>query len=279
MRAAIALAFVAACSQSTPNRPLPATPRAPNAELSPALAPLDWWLGAWQALSGATGSEHWVAASGAIFGIALQDAGFEVMIVDDGDGPGKADGKLRFFAMPGGAKSVEFSAIAQAAGSATFEAPANDFPKTITYARDGEALTATIAGGGKSETFRYKAATAPRAPELEAADLAFAKDTLARGIEGWVAAFDPKGGMMTKGGRAEGEAAIRELMSGLLASTKVEWAPIASAVRGDLGYTVGKATFTAKDGGWQSVYVSIWKQQPDGSWKVLFDTGRTVQAQ
>jgi len=24
-------------------------------------------------------------------------------------------------------------------------------------------------------------------------------------------------------------------------------------------------------------YVTIWRRQPDGAWKVLFDTGRTVQ--
>jgi len=84
---------------------------------------------------------------------------------------------------------------------------------------------------------------------------------------------------MTKAGRVEGADGIREVMSGLLASTKIEWAPIASAMRGDVGYTVGKATFTGKDDSWRSTYVTIWKKQPDGSWKVLFDTGRTVQAQ
>jgi len=274
--ALIALLVACGSSSTSPQKPLA---RAPNAELSPALAPLDWWLGDWQVESGASGSEHWVASSGVIFGIALQDnAGFEVMVVDDGDGPGKADGALRLFAMPGGTKSVEFKHHDHQATSATFANPAHDFPKTITYQRDGAALTATVAGDGKAETFRYKAAAAARAPALEAADIAFAKDTAARGIEGWVAAFDAKGGMMTKGGRAEGEAAIRAIMTELLASTKVEWAPVASAARGDVGYTVGKATFTAKDGGWQSTYVTIWKKQPDGSWKVLFDTGRTVQA-
>ena len=274
---AITLALLVACGSSSSK---PTTPRAPNAELSPALAPLDWWLGDWQVESGATGTEHWVASSGVIFGIALQDnAGFEVMVVDDGDGPGKADGKLRLFAMPGGTKSVEFQSLAHEPASATFEAPANDYPKTITYARDGDALTATTAGGDKSDKFRYQRMTAARAPDLEAADIAFAKDTAARGIDGWVAAFDPKGGMMTKAGRVEGADGIREVMSGLLASTKIEWAPIASAMRGDIGYTVGKATFTGKDDSWRSTYVTIWKKQPDGSWKVLFDTGRTVQAQ
>ena len=247
----------------------------PSPELSSALLPLAWWLGDWES---PTGFEHWVAASGAIYGIALQDnAQFEVMVIDDGEGGGPADGKLRLFAMPGGMKSVEFGNADVKDTTATFSNPAHDYPKTITYVRDGKQLVATVGGDGKADTYRFAYTTMARAPALEAADIAFAKDTAARGIEGWVAAFDPKGGMMTKGGRAEGADAIRGLMSELLATTKVEWAPIASAVRGDIGYTVGKATFTGKES-WRSTYVSIWKKQPDGTWKVLFDTGRTVNA-
>jgi ketosteroid isomerase-like protein len=277
---ALVLIFCIACGSSS--KPTTTPKPVPNAELSPALEPLAWWLGDWQVERGATGEEHWVAASGVIFGIALQgdaDSSFEVMVIDDGEGPGKADGVLRFLAMPGGMKSVEFRANALQMQSATFANPAHDFPKMITYAAVGEALTAKVEGDGKSESFKSKRITAPRAQVLEDADKAFAADTAARGIEGWVAAFDDKGGMMTKNGRVEGHAAIRELMSGLLASTKVEWAPIASAVRGDIGYTVGKATFTGKEDSWRSTYVTIWKKQPDGTWKVLFDTGRTVQAE
>ena len=272
---ALALALIAACS--SPVKP-PVKP-VPNAELSPALEPLAWWLGDWQVESGASGTEHWIASSGVIFGVALQDnSQFEVMVIDDGEGPGKADGVLRLFAMPGGMKSVEFKANVLQMKSATFSNPEHDFPKSITYAADGATLTATVAGDGKSESFRYAPATHERAKVLEDADIAFSADTGARGIEGWVAAFDDKGAQMRKAGRVEGHDAIRELMSGLLASTKVEWAPIASAMRGDIGFTIGKATFTGKDDSWRSTYVTIWKKQPDGSWKVAFDTGRTVNA-
>jgi ketosteroid isomerase-like protein len=56
-------------------------------------------------------------------------------------------------------------------------------------------------------------------------------------------------------------------------------APIASGKSGDLGFTVGKATFTGAkpEDGWRSTYVTIWRHRPDGGWKVLFDTGRLVQ--
>jgi ketosteroid isomerase-like protein len=64
-----------------------------------------------------------------------------------------------------------------------------------------------------------------------------------------------------------------------LTSGRLDWAPIASGKSGDLGFTVGKATFTGAkpDDGWRSTYVTIWRRQPDGAWKVLFDTGRVVQ--
>lgn len=279
MRALAALISLAACGSSPPPAATPPPAPAPaSAELSPALAPLAWWLGDWQATAGATGSEHWVASSGVIFGIALHDGGgFEVMVVDDGDGPGKPDGALRLYAMPGGTRSVEFTAHALAARSATFANPAHDYPKSITYARDGDTLTATLAGDGKSDAFAFARTTAARAPALEAADVAFARDTAVRGIDGWVAAFAPDGAMMTKGGRVTGEAAIRELMGPLLASTRVTWAPIASAARGGVGFTVGTAEFTGA-ARWRSTYVTIWRAQPDGTWKVAFDTGRTVQA-
>lgn len=274
------LATLVACSGPSkptgePLRPHP--PKQPSAELSQALVPLDWWLGAWE---GDHGEEHWVAASGAIYGIGLgKDGGFEVMIVDDGEGPGKPDGKLRFLAIPGGTGSTQFDLSKLDDGGATFANPAHDFPKTIHYRRaDANGLAATVAGDGKSEQFAFRPGSPTSAPELEAADRAFAADTAARKIDGWLAAFAPDGGMLRKGKRIEGAAAISEVMKDLLASGTLAWAPIASGKRDKVGFTVGKATFTGAkpDDNWKSTYVTIWKQQADGAWKVWFDTGRVV---
>jgi len=259
-----------------PVAPVAAPVATPSPELSPALAPLAWWLGDWK---GDDGTEHWVAAAGAIYGIALRGATFEVMIVDDAEGPGPADGVRRFIAMPNGERQVEFRERAIMDGSATFANDAHDFPKTITYRKADHGLVATIAAGDKSIPMVFQPTTTARAPELEAADRAFSDDTGKRGIEGWLAAFEPKGAMMRKTGRIEGHAAIREAMAKVLASGKLEWAPIASAATGDLGFTVGKATFTgtAPDDRWRSTYVTIWRRQPgSGDWKVGFDVGRIV---
>jgi hypothetical protein len=272
----VVLLSIASCSKTT--GPTTASP-APGAtaELSPALAPLAWWLGDWAADDG-SGTEHWVAAAGAIYGVALHGNTFEVLVVDDGDGPGRPDGVLRLFAMPDGERSVEFRQRRLGDATATFANDEHDFPKTITYqlAPDRSGLAAVL-GGGKQLTYRFKRGARTPAPELEAADLAFAADTAGRGVEGWVAAFDPEGAMMRAAGRVE-RAAIAEAMTPILTSGRLDWAPIASGKAGGLGFTVGKATFTGarSEDGWRSTYVSIWRRQPDGTWKVLFDTGRIV---
>jgi ketosteroid isomerase-like protein len=283
LRPAIVVSLLlAGCATPAPTKPATAPPAPVTTELSPALAPLAWWLGDWDAADG-DGAEHWVAAAGAIYGVALHGETFEVLIVDDGDGPGRPDGVLRLWAMPGGARSVEFRPRSVADGAAVFGNDEHAFPSTITYrlAPDragGVAGLVAVLDGSKRVEYRFRRGTRAPAPELEAADLAFAAATAERGVDGWVAAFDPAGGMMRKAGRVE-YGAIAQVMTPTLTSGRLAWAPIASGKSGALGFTVGKATFTGArpEDGWRSTYVTIWHRQPDGTWKVLFDTGRPVQ--
>jgi hypothetical protein len=250
-----------------------------SAELSPVLAPLAWWLGDWEAEDGKS-TEHWVAVAGAIYGISLQGAqAFEVMIVDDGEDRGKPDGILRFISMPGGQRSIELRQRKIEDRSALFANDDNDFPKTIRYYREGDALAATFAGDDERKVqVRFRRGAARRAPELEAADRAFAADTEKRGVDGWVGAFDPEGWMLRGDGEKLDRDAIRAQMTPILASGKLTWAPIASGRNDALGFTVGKATFTGKDGERRlTSYITMWRKQDDGTWKALFDTGRIVQ--
>ncbi|MFC1726100.1 YybH family protein [candidate division KSB1 bacterium] len=62
--------------------------------------------------------------------------------------------------------------------------------------------------------------------------------------------------------------------------TKLEWEPFKAemAESGDMGYTLGKWTATYIDSAGMEkrssgYYVSIWKKQPDGTWKYVFDSG------
>jgi ketosteroid isomerase-like protein len=111
---------------------------------------------------------------------------------------------------------------------------------------------------------------------LMAADQAFAAATAQNGLEGWLAAYDSSGIQMEPDVPfTPGLPAIRAAMAPAFADTtfRLTWQPtmaFASAA-GDLGYTLGT---------WQSThynetgkYVTIWRKQADGSWKVVFDGG------
>jgi len=63
---------------------------------------------------------------------------------------------------------------------------------------------------------------------------------------------------------------------------KIEWHPDRAGVArsGDLGYTVGTTQSSFKDASGKTIqdkgkYLTIWKKQADGSWKVLFDAFST----
>jgi ketosteroid isomerase-like protein len=184
--------------------------------------------------------------------------------------------------MPGGKKSVRFVGQRPVADVMGFANPEHDFPKSIGYRVAGARIAAELEGveDGKQmrQLYRFSRTKGEPAPELEAADVAFANDVAARGVDGWVAAFEPTAGMIRRDQRIEGPDAIREAMADTLAKGKLAWTPIASRVRNNVGFTVGKATYTAATpaDSWKSTYVTIWRKQHDGAWKVLFDTGRPV---
>lgn len=62
------------------------------------------------------------------------------------------------------------------------------------------------------------------------------------------------------------------------------WAPTKGEVigAGDLGYTTGRSVFRTKGADGKTTerlgqYVTVWKKQADGSWKVIYDTGSTIR--
>ena len=123
--------------------------------------------------------------------------------------------------------------------------------------------------------------------ELMAADRAFAKATATKGVEGWVEAFADNGAMLPAGlPIVRGRKAIRDLMSPAFESEGFEfqWEPEEAdiAASGDIGYTIGRyeRTVTGPDGTSNTTtgkYVSIWKRQEDGTWKVAVDLGTPNQ--
>lgn len=64
--------------------------------------------------------------------------------------------------------------------------------------------------------------------------------------------------------------------------TVVEWGPVAggAAASGDLGFTIGVATFTEPDTGMRHYgkYLSVWRRQPNGEWRYVVDGGNARPA-
>jgi ketosteroid isomerase-like protein len=117
---------------------------------------------------------------------------------------------------------------------------------------------------------------------LMEADRAFAADVAVGGSEVWASWFDPDGAMIQPGiGEVRGLPDIESLMGVLDApGVALAWEPARAqiAASGDLGWTTG--SFVSRAPGPDGVdvegrgrYVTIWRLQADGSWKVVMDLG------
>ncbi len=117
---------------------------------------------------------------------------------------------------------------------------------------------------------------------LMEADRAFDRATAARGLEGWMNCFAEDAQANTHGGVLKGKAALREYYSGMFSrrAFSIRWKPLfAEASRdGGLGYTFGEAETSLRDEKGEvqkrpGRNVTVWRRQPDGSWKVATDIG------
>lgn len=113
-------------------------------------------------------------------------------------------------------------------------------------------------------------------------DRDFAIATLERGVDGWLEYFAPDGAMIVAGiGEVKGHAAIRELMGPFLADSnpRLLWEPVRAGIgtSGDLGYTIGSSRREERDSAntllGTGTYLTVWRLQPDGTWKVEVDIG------
>lgn len=127
-----------------------------------------------------------------------------------------------------------------------------------------------------------RASASSSVPEqLLQADRDFDLATAEQGADGWVSYFAPDGKMFLRDGRiVQGHEAIRELMAPAFADPdySLRWSPLAAEASGELGYTYGDYTSSGKDKEGNAVkrygrYVTIWKKQADGAWKVAADIG------
>lgn len=113
------------------------------------------------------------------------------------------------------------------------------------------------------------------------ADSAFERTTAERGADGWASWFAEDGAMLVPGREISGRDEIRTAMAGSFADTSfsIMWKPDRAAVArsGELGYTVGRYTIRSGAAAGRATrrgrYVTIWKKDAAGGWKVAVDLG------
>jgi ketosteroid isomerase-like protein len=116
---------------------------------------------------------------------------------------------------------------------------------------------------------------------LRAADQAWLKVYAAKDLDKTVAFFDEQGSILADNQpAATGKKAITEVfreefkLQDYKLTWAITWAGVAAS--GDLGYTSGTYDFSCKDASGKLItdkgkYLTVWKKQKDGSWKVLLD--------
>ncbi len=118
--------------------------------------------------------------------------------------------------------------------------------------------------------------------QLLDADRAFARDTAARGLDGWMSWFADDAQVNHRTGLIKGKPALREHYGKAIGQpgVTVTWEPIYAepSQDGTLGYTLGVAEWTTKtaDGKVEKRpgrYVTVWRRMKDGTWKVVTDIG------
>jgi ketosteroid isomerase-like protein len=117
----------------------------------------------------------------------------------------------------------------------------------------------------------------PNADVLLARDREFAKQSAARGALAWQEFMAPDAAKPANGGRVlVGPQEIGDNMLAAFGSGfTLAWEPARAEIArgGKLGYTWGRYHSVFKGNAREGTYMTVWQKQPDGSWKVVFDTG------
>lgn len=145
------------------------------------------------------------------------------------------------------------------------------------------------AGGADGARRKRRSATKAGKPpedvieEIKKADLDFCEATKAKRLDGWMSYFADDAVAFPAGKPLiSGKEELRTFYARMFEdpSLEIHWKPVRAdaAASGDLGYTIGTAEFRTKDKDGKILirpgkYLTVWKRQADGTWKVAADLG------
>lgn len=113
-------------------------------------------------------------------------------------------------------------------------------------------------------------------------DRKFAAEVASLGFEGWMRGFADDAALPSWSGKSTiGKVALRERDAANFAdstSWRLTWVPAEGVLYADQrsGYTRGRYTVVAKADGKvlsSGEYLTVWRRDPDGEWRVILDTG------
>ena len=116
--------------------------------------------------------------------------------------------------------------------------------------------------------------------EVRAAEIAFSDHAAEFGVQDAFYTFAASDGVINRKDKIiQGPEAIGEYYSDeSWEKSTLQWAPtfVDVSASGDLGYTYGEAIFTRPDSTGtmiesKGIFHTVWKRQPDGTWKFVWD--------
>ena len=143
------------------------------------------------------------------------------------------------------------------------------YKRDETYVNPDHDYGSGCSSPAERKTEKYKA-------QIIQTELDFAKMADKKGVAAAFYKYAADSAVIAAEGRSSREGTLSgSIMKNLKPGTRLQWAPDFADVSGDIGYTWGNYTHSVPDstGKYQSngVFHTVWKRQPDGSWRFVWD--------